>query len=190
MKSFIARHNLYLLTALSAAALLYTLVSWSSLPVPQRMVGLFSFALVLHLWEEGRFPGGFTAMITDKLGFAARSPHFGEIITATYVLFIAFVPLLLPNVAFLAIAPMMLGILEAIAHTAAIKMFDLKRFYSPGLITAGLLLLPLSLSAIIHTAQHDLLQPAEWLYAFLYMLAGLALAQQIVVREAPVRNAL
>ncbi|MFC5835301.1 HXXEE domain-containing protein [Nonomuraea insulae] len=154
MKNFIARNNLYLLTALSAAALIYTLVSWSSLTVLQQMAGLFAFALVLHLWEEGRFPGGFAAMITDKLGFTARSPHFGEIITATYVLVVAFVPLFLPNVAFLAIAPMMLGILEAVAHTAAIKMFGLKRFYSPGLATAGLVLLPLSLFTIIHAHAH------------------------------------
>ncbi|TLF80672.1 hypothetical protein FE391_07025 [Nonomuraea sp. KC401] len=37
------------------------------------MGDIFAFALVLHLWEGGRFLGGFAAMITDKLGFIARS---------------------------------------------------------------------------------------------------------------------
>ena len=91
-------------------------MNWSAMPVLQRLVALFFIALVAHLWEEGRFPGGFTDLITSKLNFTASNPHFGEMITAAYVLAFAFVPLFFPKVAFLSMAPMMLGILEAVAH--------------------------------------------------------------------------
>jgi hypothetical protein len=34
--------------------------NWSTTPAEQRMVGLFFVAIVVHIWEETRFPRGFT----------------------------------------------------------------------------------------------------------------------------------
>jgi hypothetical protein len=67
MKTFFIKNNLYLLTALGVAVLIFTVLNWSAMPVLQRMVSLFFCAVILHLWEEGRFPGGFTDLITKKL---------------------------------------------------------------------------------------------------------------------------
>ncbi len=114
MKNFIINNNLYLITALGIIVAIITIVNWSAMPVLQRMVSLFFLAIVLHLWEEGKFPGGFTEMITETLKFTASNRHFGEIITASYVLLITLVPLLFPNVAWLSMAPMMLGFLEVV----------------------------------------------------------------------------
>jgi hypothetical protein len=83
------------------------------------MVGLFFVGLVMHLSEEGRFPGGFVELITEHLHFTASSRHLGEIVTAAYVLVIAFVPLFFPRVPFLALATMMLGVLGAAADVPA-----------------------------------------------------------------------
>jgi hypothetical protein len=60
---------------------LFVVVNWDSMPVLQRMVALFFVGLVMHLWEEGRFPGGFVEMITEHLHFTAISRTFGEIVT-------------------------------------------------------------------------------------------------------------
>jgi hypothetical protein len=38
------------------------------MPVTQRLVALFLVAIVLHEWEETRFPGGFVQLMTGKLG--------------------------------------------------------------------------------------------------------------------------
>ncbi|MDD4169492.1 MAG: HXXEE domain-containing protein [Desulfotomaculaceae bacterium] len=187
MKSFIIKNNLYLITALGVIVAIFTVINWSTMPVLQRMVGLFFFAIVLHLWEEGKFPGGFTEMITDKLNFTASNRHFGETVTASYVLFITLVPLFFPKVAFLSIAPMMLGILEVVAHLGMIKMFNLKRFYSPGLLTSVVVLLPISVYTIAYAAQNNLMHPVSWLYSFIYMVIGLMSAQQIVVRTSGVK---
>jgi hypothetical protein len=117
-----------------------------------------------------------------------RSRHFGEIVTAAYVLVIAFVPLFFPHVPFLAMATMMLGILEAVMHVAMIKMFRLKHFYSPGLATAIFVLLPISIYTFAYVIRHHLMQSVSWLFAFLYMLFGLVLAQQIVIRASGVKS--
>ena len=116
MKNFVVKNNLYLITALGVIVALFTAVNWSTMPILQRMVALFFVGLVLHLWEEGRFPGGFAEMMAGTLNAGANIQHFGEIITVAYVLLISLVPLFFPGVAFLAIAPMMLGILEIVMH--------------------------------------------------------------------------
>ena len=187
MVNFILKNNLYLIAALGLIVGAHVALNWATMPILQRMVGLFFVGLVMHLWEEGRFPGGFVELITEHLHFTASSRHFGEIITAAYVLVIAFVPLFFPRVPFLAMATMMLGILEAVMHVAMIKMFRLKHFYSPGLATAIFVLLPISIYTFAYVIRHNLMQPVSWLFAFLYMLFGLVLAQQIVIRASGVK---
>ena len=187
MAKFILKNNLYVMAALGTVVAIYLAFNWSSMPVLQRMVGLFFIGLVMHLWEEGRFPGGFVELITEHLHFTASSRHFGEIVTAAYVLVIAFVPLFFPRVPFLAMATMMLGVMEAVMHVAMIKMFRLPRYYSPGLATAIVLLLPISIYTFTYVIRHDLMQPLSWLFAFLYMLFGLIVAQQIVIRASGVK---
>jgi hypothetical protein len=175
------------MTILGLGVAIYVGMNWALMPVPQRMVGLFFVGLVMHLWEEGRFPRGFVELITEHLNFTASSRHFGEIVTAAYVLVIAFVPLFFPQVIFLTMAAMMLGIMEAIMHLAMIRMFRLKHFYSPGLATALVLLLPISVYTFAYVIRHHLAQPISWLFAFLYMLFGLIIAQQIVIRASGVK---
>ena len=127
-------------------------------------------------------------MITEHLHFTASSRHFGEIVTAAYVLVIAFVPLFFPRVPFLAMATMMLGVLGD-RHARQPEYLDRgdARFYSPGLATAIVLLLPISIYAFAYVIRHDLMQPISWLFAFLYILFGLVVAQQIVIRTSGVK---
>jgi Protein of unknown function with HXXEE motif len=144
---FLPRNNLYLMAALGVAVASYVALNWSSMPV-------LANGRVILCWAcdapvgRGPFPRrGFVELITEHLHFTASSRHFGEIVTPAYVLVIAFVPLVFPRVPFLAMATMMLGVLETVMHIGMIKMFRLPRFYSPGLATAIVLLLPISIHA-------------------------------------------
>jgi hypothetical protein len=148
------------------------------------MACLFFIALVMHIWEESRFPGGFTEMITEKLHFTASDMHFGELITASYAMTVGFVPIFLPQVTSLVMAAMILGLLEFVVHTVTIKLFYLKRPYSPGLATATILMLPISAYTIHYTLQHRLMRPEYWLLSFAYLVVGLMIAQRIVVRAS------
>lgn len=189
MITFVLKNNLYLMTGLALGVIAYLALHWTAMPVLQRMNGLFFIFLVMHLWEEGRFPGGFVELITEHLHFTASSREFGEIVTAAYVLIIAFMPLFFPSIPFLAMAAMMLGVMEAVMHTAMIKMFRMKHFYSPGLATALVMLLPTSLFAFAYVIRSHLMRPYAWPLAFLYMLFGLMVAQQIVIRASGMKYA-
>ena len=184
MGKLLQRCSLYLVAVLALAVGVYTLVQWSSLPLLSRMVGLFFVGIVAHVWEENRFPGGFSEMITEHLRFTAKSKDFGEAVTMTLILFVVGIPLLLPDVAFLQLAPMFLGVLEAVMHTALIPLLKLGRPYSPGLVTAVLVLLPISLYSMIHAVSQHLVRPLDWLWALLYMAVGLILAQRFVVNAS------
>jgi hypothetical protein len=56
MANFVLRNNRYLMAALGVTVASYVPLNWPSMPVLQRMVGLFFVGLVMRLWEEGRFP--------------------------------------------------------------------------------------------------------------------------------------
>jgi hypothetical protein len=128
MKNFIVKNNLYLITALSIIVAIITFVNWSTMPFLQRMVCLF---FLLHLWEEGKFPGGFTEMITKTLNFTASNRHFGETITAIFVLLFTVVPLIFSNVVWLTVVPTMAGIQKVAFYKARygeIEYFDLAHY--------------------------------------------------------------
>lgn len=189
MIRFVMKNNLYLMTGLALGTAVFLAVRWEIMPALQRMSGLFFIGLVMHLWEEGRFPGGFVELIAAHLQFKAISREFGEIVTAAYALLIAFVPILFPQVQFLAMSAMMLGIMEAIMHTAMIRMFRMKHFYSPGLVTVLVVLLPISLYTFFYVAIHHPMRPYMWILSFAYMLLGLMVAQQIVIRASGMKYA-
>ena len=130
---FILRNNLNLMALLGAGVAVYLAFFWPDMLVMQRTVGLLFVALVLHVWEEMRYPGGFPEMMMSRLNFAIPNRHAAKAIVDGYVLYLVFVPLFFPHVIWLAMASMLLGVLEAVAHTAEIKLFRLKHPYSPRL---------------------------------------------------------
>ncbi|MFJ4017322.1 HXXEE domain-containing protein [Microbacterium sp. NPDC090014] len=181
---FLARYNLYIFTAIGLAIGIYTLIAWPSMPVLQRATGLMSLAVVLHLWEEGRFPGGFTDLIANKLNFTAKSRHFGEIVTGILVIVVLFIPFFFPQIVFMQVAALYLGFLEAFAHVAAIGIFRLKKPYSPGMLTAVVLMLPIAITGIVIGSQQGLIDGLDYLWAGLYLILALAIAQFTVVRSS------
>jgi hypothetical protein len=55
-ESVLVRNTLHLLTGMAVVVAIFTAMNWSAMPVPQRLLALFFVAIVLHLWEEQRFP--------------------------------------------------------------------------------------------------------------------------------------
>ncbi len=184
MLKFILRNNLYLMAALGLGVAIYLALNWSSTPVLQRMTGLFFIALVMHLWEEGRFPAASWRWSRNICTSRRPTSISGEVDFAVLVLIIGFVPLFFPHVPFLAMAAMILGLLEAVAHVAVIRIFRLKHFYSPGMVTAVVVLLPISLYTISYAVRWSLMSPGLWLLSLLYFLFGFVVAQQIIIRAS------
>jgi hypothetical protein len=174
----------YFLFLLAAGVMIHAARNWSSLPVVRRMTALQFLFVTVHILEEMRF-GGFVEMMQEKVHFTLQNPHFGEAVLAAIVLIVFVPPLLFPQHAFLAMVPMLLGILEVIAHTvAAFTMSDTAFPYSPGLVTAVVLLFPVSVYTIRDAIRNRLMRPIAWLFSCLWMLAGLLTAQAIVVTSS------
>lgn len=63
-------------------------------------------------------------------------------------------------------------------------MFDKEKPYTPGMFTAVFLLLPVSLYMTYYLVINNLMNPISYLFALIYLLIAVAIAQQIVVRTS------
>ena len=68
MKELWAKSNIWILTAAGIAVAAYMALAWDAMPAGQRALGFFVVGIVLHEWEEMRFPGGFYDLMTRKFG--------------------------------------------------------------------------------------------------------------------------
>ena len=183
MKHLFERYGIHILSVITACTTVYALLNWNSISTLQQLVFLFAIALTLHEWEEMHYPGGFVEMIVSKLKLPLQDLNTPKLILFLVTVFIAFVPLFFPNVAWLAMAPLLVGVVEAIAHTAATRMNPSGRFYSPGMVTALVCMLPVSIYGIYFIVSNGLMQPIEWLYSLLYLFVPLIVAQATIVRS-------
>ena len=133
----IVKYNLEIMSGIFAVIIAVSLLHWSELSVVRQMTVVFMILYTLHEWEESRFPGGFYRIFFSKCtidpNVSEEKLHFP---VAIYLLIILCVPFLLENVVVLALVPLLLALFEGFIHTAGIIIHQLKKPYSPGMITA------------------------------------------------------
>ena len=136
----IVKYNLEIMTAILAALITVGLMNWSDLSLLRQMSVIFMILYTLHEWEESRFPGGFYRIFFSK---CTINPNISEerlhLPVAVYLLVILMVPFIFDNIAIFALVPLILALFEGFIHTAGIIIHQLKKPYSPGLITAWLM---------------------------------------------------
>jgi len=180
MKNFFAKNTLYLFAALGVLVAIYLGMNWSNITVLQRLNGFIFIALMLHEWEEFKIPGGFAEMMTSNLNFSLVDLVSAKLLVAGVILAISFVPLFFPEAIWLAMAPMILGVLENVGHFGMGRVFKREQFYTPGMVTA-ILMLPISIYSIVYVVQNNLMPPAYWLFSLLYMFICVVSAQAAVI---------
>lgn len=139
MGKFIKHYALEIYTVLAMLFMVITSMM-GGLSAVQRFVVVFNFLFILHEWEEGAYPGGFIDLIsglierelTDDLRRASRIP------TSILLISITLVPFIFDDNAMFAVSIATFGIFEGLVHTLGIKLFRLKRMYTPGMATAWL----------------------------------------------------
>ena len=136
----IVKYNLEIMTAILAALITVGLMNWSDLSLLRQMSVIFMILYTLHEWEESRFPGGFYRIFFSK---CTINPNISEerlhLPVAVYLLVILMVPFIFDNIAIFALVPLILALFEGFIHTAGIIVHQLKKPYSPGMITAWLM---------------------------------------------------
>ena len=137
MCKFIKHYALEIYTVLAMLFMVITSMM-DGLSAVQRFVVVFNFLFILHEWEEGVYPGGFVDLIarlidkelTDDLRRASRIP------TSIFLISITLVPFIFDDTTMFAVSIATFGIFEGLVHTLGIKLFRLKRKYTPGMATA------------------------------------------------------
>lgn len=124
------------------AMLLIALVAMfaGELTVIQQFAVWVSFLCILHEWEEGRYPGGFLNLIQANLlqrELDEETKRGSRLVTAVFIFAMTIVPYFLGDrIPMFVVASASFCIFEGIIHVVGIKIFSLKKPYTPGLVTA------------------------------------------------------
>lgn len=136
----IIQYNLEILTCILAVVVLFSALNWNELSSLQQMTTIFMILYTLHEWEESRFPGGFYRIFFSK---CTINPNVNESAmhfpVAIYLLVILLIPYSFGEMVVLALIPLILAIFEGFIHTAGIIIHQLKKPYSPGMISAWIM---------------------------------------------------
>lgn len=137
MGKFIRRYALEIYTFL---AMLFMVVTsfMNGLSTIRLFVVVFNFLFILHEWEEGAYPGGFVDLIsslievdlTDDLRRASRIP------TGVFLVAVTLLPYIFDSIPLFSVTIAVFGCFEGFVHVMGIKIFGLKKKYTPGMVTA------------------------------------------------------
>lgn len=133
----IIKYNLEIMSSIFVIIVAISFFNWSELSMLRQMTTIFMVLYTLHEWEESRFPGGFYRIFFSK---CTIDPNISEekmhLPVAAYLIIILLVPYIFDDVVMFALVPLILALFEGFIHTAGIIIHQLKKPYSPGMITA------------------------------------------------------
>ena len=159
MGKFIRRYAIEIYTVL---AMLFMVVTsfMNGLSTIRLFVVVFNFLFILHEWEEGAYPGGFVDLIsslievdlTDDLRRASRIP------TGVFLVAVTLLPFIFDSIPLFSVTIAVFGCFEGFVHVMGIKIFGLKKKYTPGMVT-GLIEAAVGIGLICYLAVNHL---AAW----------------------------
>lgn len=147
----------------------------------QRVMLGYMFLFTLHEWEENRLPGGFSKLMAKFFGvrLTQDKENASHIPVGVLLIVITFVPFFTQS-GLIALIPVYLGIYEAIVHIAGIKLHKMKKPYTPGMVTALLLLAASVFSLVIFSTQ-QIVHGAEFAWGVLLMFLSFFIMQRTVI---------
>jgi hypothetical protein len=181
-KNFFVRNSLYVTLTLAGIVMIYTIINWNTMPMTQRIAGIYYFLIALHEIEEMKVPGGFVEMVIKLTGMPVKDmtiPHFCLFLITVYMMLI---PFCLSSIHWLVIGPLVLGTIEPIAHFVVGKANPATKIYSPGMITAVIFMIPLDVYTFYYLFS---VEPVSWYYwvaaALLLLIPLFGIQRYIVV---------
>lgn len=178
---FLVRNSLYVTSAIAVCIVVYMAFNWEAMPVTQRIIGLYYVLIAAHEWEELKFPGGFVELVVALTGMPLRDMRLPKFALFCITVYMLLVPFCLPQVHWLAIAALVLGVVEPLAHVVAGRANPETRIYSPGMVTSLLFMLPLDVYTIWYVATAEHFAWYLWLAAAVLLLVPLFATQRLIV---------
>ena len=166
--------------AVALVSLAVLVCRWDRMSVLLRCNTISFIAILLHQFEEYGFPGG-ECMIFNRVLMGSECPdryplnQFSAMLTNcifTYGIYL--LPLLFPNVIWLGIAPMLMGIMQFVFHGLMTNL-RMKTCYNPGLAAVVLLHIPVGVYYLHYITAQGLTSGRIWMAGLLYTLLATGL---------------
>lgn len=177
------KHYALEIYSVTAMLLLVCAAMMGELSVVQKFVCVFTFLYILHEWEEDRYPGGFVNLIAQMIQVEVpdSTKRASRIPAGIFLLFYSIVPFVFHQCTFVVMMMAVFGCFEGWVHMMGVRLFHLKRFYTPGMVTAILELIA-SVALITYLAVNDM---GEWydyaLSPFAYFVTYMMLQKTMTV---------
>ena len=182
MKRFFIKYNLELLTVLMFSFVTIVAIFNSTPSLTQKILVAYVFLFTLHEWEENRYPGGFTNIMEGMIGkkFSEDAKELSHIPVIILLLLIHIIPYIFDSIIFLTLIPVFLGIFEGFVHTMGVKLSKAKKFYTPGMFTAYMMLIT-SIVTICCLTSNNIITAKDYILGFICMFASFAIMQNRVL---------
>jgi hypothetical protein len=175
------RHHWYYVGGILFVGLSFFMGFWGSNFSQIQIILIYSFmAMLAHQVEEYAYPGGFPSISNviifkekiapDRYPLNANQCLISNVFL-TYPFYV--IPVFFPNVIWLGLAMVGLGLFQVIAHGVAENIL-VKRFYNPGCATALLLFLPLGIYYIWYITINHLASTTDLIIGPIGTLAAIA----------------
>jgi hypothetical protein len=173
---FLRRHWYSLGLIPAALTVVWLALSWHHIPWTQKLLAMNFVAVLLHQFEEYGWPGGEPAIMNIVLRRSDEPTRYplnqnAAMVTnllAAYGFYL--LPVFLPNVIWLGLAPVLSGFGQFIVHGIQTPR-KLGSFYNPGLAAVLLLHFPIGGFYIYYVHANDLVSRWDWAIAIAYMIA-------------------
>ena len=187
MKRFIKYYALEIYTVLALSFIVAAAVI-GNLSTVQKLVVVDALLFVLHEWEEGHYPGGFIKLISGLVGIRVDEDmsRASRIPAGILLLTLSIVPFVFDTIPLITIAVATFGIIECFVHTMGIRLFRMKRFYTPGMVTAWLEFV-VSVMMITYLAVNDIARWYDYVFGPLLMIVCFGLLQKTMTLMVGIR---
>ena len=187
MKRFIKYYALEIYTVLALSFIVAAAVI-GNLSTVQKLVVVDALLFVLHEWEEGHYPGGFIKLISGLVGIKVddEMSRASRIPAGILLLTLSIVPFVFDTIPLITIAVATFGIIECFVHTMGIRLFRMKRFYTPGMVTAWLEF-AVSVMMITYLAVNDIARWYDYVFGPLLMIVCFGLLQKTMTLMVGIR---
>ena len=158
----------------AAVTLIVLAVMWRQLDMLVRLQMLSFVAILIHQLEEYGWPGGEPAImniVLQKSDIPNRYPlnQFSAMFTNVWITYTVYlIPVFLPNVIWLGLAPMLFGFGQFIVHGIATNI-RLRSWYNPGLGAVVLLHYPIGIYYCWYVVHNGLATTSDWIWGAVYM---------------------
>ena len=181
MWRFAKHYALEIYTVIAMLLIVCVAIFMGELTVIQKFVVFLSFLFILHEWEEGRYPGGFLDLISEhvlQMDVDKETKLGSRLVTGIFLFVMTVVPFLWGDaIPLFAVILAVFSIFEGCVHIAGIKLFQLSKPYTPGMVTAEIEFVT-AIALIVYLAANHLAAWYDYVFAPFVFIACFALMQR------------